>query len=301
MLRMVDVYSGSPRNFATQAGTDITMVKATQGTGYVNPFCDTDYQAAKKAGKLLGIYHYAGGGNPENEAEYFYKNVRNYIGEAVPAIDWEAYQIASWGNSNWTRRFVDKFHSLSGVWPLIYVQQSAIAQVANCAKDCGLWVAWYASMNWNSWTLPDANFSVSPWPTYTIWQFTGGDMDRNVVNVTKEGWLKLAKPNADGRPSSQPVIAETKPQPKAKTWTDVQGMTWHSEDGTFITGGAINLRWGATTQSMIITQLPAGSVVKYNAWSRDSAGRVWLQQPRGSNHYGYLVGRVGNDAWGTFK
>ena len=52
---------------------------------------------------------------------------------------------------------------------------------------------------------------------------------------------------------------------------------------------------------MLITTLPAGSVVKYNAWARDSAGRVWLQQPRGSNHYGYLVGRVGSDAWGTFK
>ena len=71
MLKMVDVYSGSPRSFATQAGTDITMVKATQGTGYVNPFCDTDYQAAKKAGKLLGIYHYAGGSNPEKEAGDF--------------------------------------------------------------------------------------------------------------------------------------------------------------------------------------------------------------------------------------
>ena len=56
MLKMVDVYSGSPRNFATQTGTDITMVKATQGTYYVNPECDKDYQAAKRAGKLLGIY-----------------------------------------------------------------------------------------------------------------------------------------------------------------------------------------------------------------------------------------------------
>ena len=50
MLKMVDVYSGSPRNFATQTGTDITMVKATQGTYYVNPECDKDYQAAKRAG-----------------------------------------------------------------------------------------------------------------------------------------------------------------------------------------------------------------------------------------------------------
>ena len=188
MLKMVDVYSGSPRNFATQAGTDITMVKATQGTYYVNPECDKDYQSAKKAGKLLGIYHYAGGEDPVTEANYFYNQTKNYVGEAVPALDWESYQNSKFGKDlNWCRKFVDRYHELTGVWCLIYVQQSAINQVANCAKDCGLWVAWYASMNWTSWTLPDINFSVSPWPTYTIWQFTGGDMDRNVVNTTKEG------------------------------------------------------------------------------------------------------------------
>ena len=101
MLKMCDVYSDSSRRFATQKGTDITMIKATQGTSYVNPQCDVDYQAAKKAGKLLGIYHYCGGGNPEVEAKYFYENTKNYIGEAVPAVDWESNQNASWGNKNY--------------------------------------------------------------------------------------------------------------------------------------------------------------------------------------------------------
>ncbi|MDE6492552.1 MAG: glycoside hydrolase family 25, partial [Lactobacillus sp.] len=155
MLKMVDVYSESSRSFATLAGVDVTMVKATQGTGYVNPKCDIDYQAAKKAGKLLGVYHYAGGGNPEREAQYFYKNVKGYVGEAVPAVDWESGENASWGDHNWVRRFVDEFHRLTGVWCLIYVQASAINQVANCAKDCGLWVASYPSMDWKSWTVPD--------------------------------------------------------------------------------------------------------------------------------------------------
>ena len=128
-----------------------------------------------------------------------------------------------------------------------------------------------------------------------IWQFAdnwkGMGIDGNIA--VKKLELKSV--------ASKPKAAPTKTSTQEKSWTDVQGMTWHEEDGTFITGGAINLRWGANTDSMLITTLPAGSVVKYNAWSRDSAGRVWLQQPRGSNHYGYLVGRVGNDAWGTFK
>lgn len=264
---MVDVYSGSPRSFATQSGVDITMVKATQGVTYVNPFCDKDYQAAKKAGKLLGVYHYIDGSGPEAEAKYFYRNIKNYIGEAVPAVDWESYQNNQWGNTNYVRKFVDEFHKLSGVWPLIYVQQSALAQVANCAKNCGLWVAWYASMKWFSWKTPAQNFSVSPWPTYTIWQFTGDNMDRNVVNTTREGWKKLAKGSK----------------------TTAKKSTWVKQSGEFTLGEDLNIHESPHIDSKSIAKLKRGSVVKYDATLQGPL-RLWLRQPR-SKGYGYIVAK----------
>lgn len=301
MLKMVDVSSYSPRSFATQSGVDITMVKATQGTGYVNPYCDIDYQAAKKAGKLLGVYHYCGGGNPEAEAQYFYNNAKTYFGEAVPAVDWEENQNSSWGNTTYVRRFVDKFHALTGVWPLIYTGQAGLSQVANCATDCGLWFPWYASMSWASWTTPNANFSVAPWKYMTAWQFTGGDMDRSMVYVDREGWKKLAKGDNSTKsapePVSQPVM---KPKQTPKTWVDNYGWKWVEENGTFTSNTAINLRWGASPQSDLISVLPAGSVVKYTAFSRHG-GYVWLKQPRGNGKDGYLVCREGNKPLGTFK
>lgn len=268
MLKMVDVYSDSPRSYATQSGVDIIMVKATQGTGYVNPRCDTDYQAAKRAGKMLGFYHYCGGGNPEAEAKYFYKNTKNYVGEAVPAVDWESYQNASWGNTNYVRRFVDEFHKLSGVWPLIYVQASSINQVANCAKNCGLWVASYPSMDWKSWKLPNMNVKTSPWPTYTVWQFTGDNMDRNVVNTTKEGWKKLAK--------------------GSKT-TAKKKSSWVKKSGEFVLGQALEIHKEPHIDSPAIAKLPKGSVVKYDA-TLQGPKRLWLRQPR-SKGYGYIVGK----------
>lgn len=269
MLKMVDVYSGSPRSYATQPGVEITMVKATQGTGYVNPYCDTDYQAAKKAGKLLGFYHYCGGGNPEAEAKYFYKNTKNYVGEAVPAVDWEEGQNSSWGNRHYVRRFVDEFHRLSGVWPLIYVQASALNQVANCAKDCGLWVASYPSMNWKSWNIPNMKINTYPWSTYTIWQFTGDNMDRNLVNTTKEGWKKLAK-------------GSSKPAAKKKS-------TWVKKSGEFILGEALAIHKETHIDSPAIAKLPKGSVVKYDATLQGPL-RLWLRQPR-SKGYGYIVAK----------
>lgn len=270
MLKMVDVYSNSPRSYATQKGIDVTMVKATQGTSYVNPQCDRDYQAAKKAGKLLGFYHYCGGGNPEKEADFFYKNTKNYVGEAVPAVDWEEGENSSWENTNYVRRFVDRYHKLSGVWPLIYVQQSAIWQVKNCAKDCGLWVAWYASMNWYSWKVPNANFSVAPWSTYTIWQFTGDNMDRSVVNTTRAGWKKLAQGD--------------------KKKTAKKESTWVKKSGTFTLGQALEIHKSPHINADPIAKLKKGSVIKYDATLQGPL-RLWLRQPRSGGKYGYIVGK----------
>lgn len=269
MLKMVDVYSESSRSFATQNGTDITMVKATQGTSYVNPYCDTDYQAAKRAGKLLGFYHYCGGGNAKTEAQYFYKNTKNYTGEAVPAVDWESYQNSSWGNSNYVRQFVDEYHRLSGVWPLIYVQQSALSQVANCVKDCGLWVAWYASMNWTSWNTPNVSFSIKPWTTFTAWQFTGDDMDRSVVNTTREGWKKLAKGG------------KSKIEKKSE---------WVKKSGTFTLAENLHLHESPHIDSSSIALLKKGDVIKFDA-TLQGPKRLWLRQPRVQGTYGYIVAK----------
>lgn len=279
MLKMVDVYSGSPRSYATQSGVDVIMVKATQGTSYVNPYCDIDYQAAKKKDKLLGFYHYCGGGSPEAEAKYFYKNTKNYVGEAVPAVDWEAGQNSSWGNTNWVKRFVTEFHRLSGVWCLIYVQASAISQVANCSKLCGLWVASYPSMNWKSWNVPNMRVNTYPWSTYTVWQFTGDNMDRNLVNTTRDGWKKLAKGSN----------------------TKAKKSTWKKKSGTFVLGQALEVHKSPRIESDAIAKLKKGDIIKFDA-TLQGPKRLWLRQPRANGTYGYIVGRDKyNKALGKFE
>lgn len=272
MLKMVDVYSDSPRSYATQSGVDITMVKATQGTSYVNPYCDIDYQAAKKKGKLLGFYHYCGGGNAKAEAQYFYKNTKNYVGEAVPAVDWESYQNASWGDSNYVRQFVDEYHNLSGVWPLIYVQSSALNQVANCSKICGLWVACYPSMNWKSWSIPNMKVNTSPWSTYTVWQFTGDNMDRNLVNTTKDGWRRLAKATK-AKPAEKPKKSE-----------------WKKKAGTFTLGQSLEIHKSPHIESDSIAKLKKGDTIKFDA-TLQGPKRLWLRQPRANGTYGYIVAK----------
>ena len=298
----VDVYSGSADSIIQDAHAQGVIVKATQGTGYINPRCNRQWDLAGQLGKLRGLYHYAGGGNPEAEAQFFINNIKNYVGQGILILDWESYQNSAWGDTNWSLRFVTEVHRLTGVWPLIYVQESALWQVANCAKYCGVWVAKYASMTWYSWDLPNMNVSSGAFQFLTGWQYTGGDMDRSIFYLDENGWKKLSNPDGKQTPvENKPAPAPETVSAPVNTWTDSLGDKWTEEKGTFTTNQPINLRWGAKTSSALITTLPAGSEVKYDAYSRHD-GFVWLRQPR-QGSYGYLVCRDANtnEAFGTFK
>lgn len=309
-IKVVDVYSGSPRSYATDPNAQGVIVKTTQGTGYVNPYCDTDYQAAKNAGKLLGVYHYAGGGDPVAEADYFLKNIQGYVGEAVLGLDWESGQNASWGNTNWCRQFVDRVHEKTGVYPIIYVQFSAVWQVANCANDCALWGAGYPTYA-NSWTIPPflSSYKFSPWQVLTGWQFTGNTMDRSIFYLDANGWKALAKANTSNpAPANQPAVdnnakkTTTVSTSTGLTWKDSLGVVWHGENGKFTANTDLHLRWGATPRSSVIAVLHNGDVIKYDAWARTN-GFVYLRQPRANGQYGYVACRDArtNEAYGSFE
>lgn len=189
-LLFVDVYSGSGVGLATEPNSQGTIVKSTQGTSYVNELSWAQYSAARNAGRLLGLYHYAGGGDPVAEAQFFYNHHANLVGEFVPILDWEQYQNSAWGDYNWAKKFCDEYYQLTKVHPMIYVQASSIKQVANCASQCALWVAGYPT-NARSWSVPKFIYNIAPWEYYTLWQFTGGDMDRSVANIDAAGWKRL--------------------------------------------------------------------------------------------------------------
>ena len=134
-----------------QAGTDLfsidfdfVIIKATQGTGYVDKSCDGFFQQALAMGKCIGFYHYAGGGDAGAEAEFFVNNTINYFHHAIPFLDWESADNARWGNNDnqWVTDFCNRVEELTGVRPLVYIQQSAMGNVAGEIGNHG-WIAQY--------------------------------------------------------------------------------------------------------------------------------------------------------------
>lgn len=193
MLKIIDVSSHNPVSVISNNGSDGCIVKVTQGTWYVNPLCNAQVEATVKSGQLLGLYHYAEGGNPVSEADFFYNNCKNYIDKAVIALDWEKDDNRSWGNSSWCKQFTDRLKDLTGKYPLVYIQASAISQAASCSSTCGLWIAGYPD-NRDNWNIPAFNYIMSPWPFYTLWQYSSsnGRLDRNIANLDKSGWNAIA-------------------------------------------------------------------------------------------------------------
>lgn len=213
-----------------QSGIDLTVVpcdfviiKATQGTGYVNPDCDRAYQQAKRAGKLRGTYHYVGGGNAVAEADYYINNIKGYLKDGLLAIDWEAEQNSAWGNEAYLEQLVRRVIERTGIKPLIYSMASRYAQVAAVAKklDCGLWIAEYADMN-------PTGYQTHPWRegayACAIRQYAstgrlngwGGNLDLNIAYMTREQWAKYVNPG--GKPAAAP--APSKPAAPAKKSED---------------------------------------------------------------------------------
>jgi len=247
MLRVVDVASHQAGIVTGALDCDAVICKATEGTGYVNPYCDEHYQSAKAAGKLLGVYHYASGGNPEAEAEFFINNVQGYLHEAILVLDWESGDNAAWGDSSWVARFCAHIVALTGINPMIYVQRSAANQCTGLG-DYGIWLAEYpdyALRGWGDYVEP--NYSGD----YAMHQFTssgniagwGDVLDLSLFFGDANAWLAYA--GATGQP-----VPAAQPQPQTYVQPSVQpsGTTYIVQPGDTLSD--IAARYGTTYQSL---------------------------------------------------
>lgn len=249
MLRVVDVASHQAGIVTGALDCDAVICKATEGTGYVNPYCDEHYQSAKAGGKLLGVYHYASGGNPEAEAEFFVNNIQGYLHEAILVLDWESGDNAAWGDSSWVARFCAHIVALTGINPMIYVQRSAANQCVGLG-DYGIWLAEYpdyAPRGWDAYYPP--NYSGD----YAMHQFTSsgaisgwsGPLDLSLFFGDANAWLAYA--GATGQPVPTPLLqAQTYVRPSVQS----NGTTYIVQPGDTLS--AIAARYGTTYQNLAV-------------------------------------------------
>lgn len=239
-LNGIDVSGHQPKTITTLVDYDFVIIKATEGTSYVSAACDAQYQAAKKAGKLLGVYHYASGGDPVAEANWFIKNIRGYLGEAILILDDEA-NAAKRGDA-WSDKFVRQVKTASGGYgSVVYASASVLKGLVTTAKDAlTAWDADWGSNPTEGYKPPAQVTSVGPWSSPRIRQYTSngtlpgytGRLDLDVFYGTAADWHALAAKGASA-PAPVVVVAPVGRNITSRPTKDVQRLVGATPDGIY--------------------------------------------------------------------
>lgn len=201
----IDVSSWQTGIDISQVDCDFVITKATEGTNYINPDCDRVYQQAKTLGKCLGVYHFAKGGDPIAEANYFVNNVKGYIGEAILVLDYEGSAVNN--GPLWANVFMTQVYNLTGIRPMLYTSASVISSYDWSkvrANDFGLWVAGYKyGYNTIYGYMSDIQipYNTGAWgENVAMYQYTSrgrlngysGNLDLNVFYGDVNAWKRYA-------------------------------------------------------------------------------------------------------------
>ena len=186
--------------------SDFVIIKATEGTNYINPTWEEQAGQVIQTNKLLGFYHFASVGNPIAEADFFISVVKDYIGKAVLVLDFEAGASNAWGNVG-ARQFLNRVKEKTGVYPMIYMSAEVTRQFnwSTISNTNPLWVAQYASMNptgYQSEPWTDGK-GYGAWSSAAIHQYSSagslanwnGNLDINLAYINANQWKALASPS----------------------------------------------------------------------------------------------------------
>ncbi|OYS04427.1 lysozyme [Lactobacillus taiwanensis] len=323
----VDVSSWQGKDLTQQAksGAQFAVVKVSEGTNYQNPRAQSQVNSAEQNNMMPMGYHYTHFGDNSNQAV----QEGNYAVNSAKSAGLQqgSYLAADWeqdpnnkttgsieDNTSAITSFMDTVHN-GGYNPMLYSSESLLKNKVDTNKITekypnSLWVAKYKTNGRED--NPDYNYFPSM-DNVAIWQYTqnwrGQNVDGNVNVVPLSNKGNGASQNSSSNASTSTNTSNVNTSSQSSSQAPANPFindnktvdtSWVKQEGTFTTGGAINLRTGASTNSSVIAQLPANTEVKYDAYST-KGNYTWLRQPRANNQYGYLVGRANGQDWGTFK
>jgi GH25 family lysozyme M1 (1,4-beta-N-acetylmuramidase) len=170
-------------------GKRFAYVKATEGTGYRNPYFAQQYNGSYRVGMIRGAYHFAlpNRSSGATQANYFVNRGGGWSkdGKTLPGaldIEYNPYGSTCYGLSqasmvSWIRSFTKQYKARTGRDAVIYSTtdwwKRCTGNNASFGKTNPLWIARYNS---SPGTLP------AGWGFHTFWQWTSSPLDQNRFN-----------------------------------------------------------------------------------------------------------------------
>jgi GH25 family lysozyme M1 (1,4-beta-N-acetylmuramidase) len=180
------------------AGKRFVWVKATEGTGYRNPYFAQQYNGSYNQGFIRGAYHFAlpDRSSGATQATFFSNNGGGWSadGRTLPgAMDMEynpygatCYGLSRAAMTQWILDFSNTYKARWDKYPAIYTSTSWWSQCVSgdFSSTNPLWVARYSS---SVGTLPCC------WSFYTVWQYSSTPIDQNTFNGSYDRLLVFAR------------------------------------------------------------------------------------------------------------
>lgn len=286
-LSGIDIASYQADIDVAKVEADFIIVKVSGGTSYVNDRAhnaDRDWRdianEVLKAGKLLGLYHYACEYDSEPggkaEAEFFLKQIKGFEGKAVLCLDFEAH--AQNMPVSYAKAWLDTVASKTGSTPLFYGYASYLNSRNHSAiSKYPLWMASYLNRYERGSgyvSNPDNTWDTGSWAKMTMYQYSstrtingyGDRLDVNVFYGTREDWAKLAGGSTVPAPEPEPA----KNPVKYRSSNDKSGKKWLSEYKNLQRDGYSGnmgkpMRW-----------LAIGNVERYRVCTEESGWLPWV-------------------------
>ncbi|HEU5042629.1 MAG TPA: glycoside hydrolase family 25 protein, partial [Nocardioidaceae bacterium] len=173
------------------------FIKATEGTGYVNPYFTRDWQRTKRVGLFHGAYHFASPhrGNAKAQARFFVRVAgrMHHHGVLPPVLDLEVTGgLRPKALQRWTRTWLETVHRATGRKPIVYTSPVFWRTALGNTRQFSGYPLWIAHYGVSRPQIPGG------WRTWTFWQGRrdgrvpgiGGGVDRNAFNG---GYAKLRR------------------------------------------------------------------------------------------------------------
>ncbi|MFC4031116.1 GH25 family lysozyme [Streptomyces polygonati] len=98
----IDVASYQNSSYGT-AGLGFVIVKATEGTGYINPKHAAQVATGRTHGLVVGHYHFAKAGPVADQVAYFLRHAAPQAGDIL-ALDWEDTAVSAADKDAWLKQ-----------------------------------------------------------------------------------------------------------------------------------------------------------------------------------------------------
>lgn len=270
-LNGIDIASHQKDINLSLVPSDFVIIKATQGTTYVNPYFEKKVQEALRLGKLIGVYHYASKGGAVAEANFFLKTIDKYIGKAILIFDWESYQNDNWGNYAYCQQFMDHVYKQTGHKCVLYMSKSVAREAGWKIAAPGVpatydtFIAQYANKNKtgyqsNPWT-DNKGLGLFRKPIIYQYSSTGqlngynGNLDLDIAYITKAEWENYAIGRYSATNNDTTIFNWSN-----KSYIKTKPVS-NTTPGKYKTLATLNIRSGPGTTSPVIGSLPKGSVI----------------------------------------